>query len=46
MKRSRKFFKFEEKSNGDGLWNGEFIQPLGENSINGENEEYLITPNI
>ena len=33
MKRSKKLFKIEEKSNGDVFWNSFFIQPLGERKI-------------
>ena len=43
-KRSKNFVKFEEKSIGDVLWNGVFIQPLGENRINVENKVKHITP--
>ena len=46
MKRSKSFFKLEEKSNGDVFWNGIFNQPLRENRINIKNEEYVITPDI
>ena len=46
VKRSQKFFKFAEKSNGEVFWNGVFLQPLGENRIDARNEEYDLTPNL
>ena len=46
MKRSKKIFKLEEKSNGDVFWNVVFLQLLGENRINDKIEDYDITPNI
>ena len=46
MKRSKNFFKFEEKPNRDKLWESVLIQPIGEDSINVKNEEYDLTPNI
>ena len=47
MKKCKSFYKLEEKSNGDLLWNGVFIRPLGENRIRKvKNEEYEITPKI
>ena len=46
MKRSKKIFKLEEKSNEDLFWNGVFFQPLGENRTNVKCEEYDISPNI
>ena len=46
MRRSKNFFKLEEKSNGDVFWHGVFIQPLGANRINVKNEEHDITPNF
>ena len=33
MKRSKIFFKLEEKDKADVFWNDAFIQPLGENRI-------------
>ena len=46
MKRSKKFFKLEEKSNGDVFWKDVFIQPLGENRISVNNHQFDITPHI
>ena len=46
MKRSKIFLKIEEKLKGDVIWNGIFIQPLGENRINVTNEKYDIIRNI
>ena len=36
----------EEKSNGDGFWNGVFFQPLRENRIKVKNEEYDLSREI
>ena len=46
MKRSKKIFKLEEKSNEDLFWNDVFIQPLGENRTNVKSEKYDLSPNI
>ena len=46
MKRSINFFKLEEKYTGDLFWKRALFQPIGENRINVQNEEYDITPSI
>ena len=44
--RIKKFFRLEEKSIGVEFWNGVTFQPLGENRIDVQNEEYDTTPNF
>ena len=46
MKKSKNFFKLEEKDNGKVFWNKIVVKPLGENKISIEDQEYVINPNI
>ena len=46
MKGSKRFFKLEEKANGQVFWNEIPIKALGENRISIKNQEYDIKPNI
>ena len=41
MKRSKNFFKFAEKPNGDVYWKIVYIKPLGENGIQNEMESMI-----
>ena len=45
MKRSKNFFKLTEDS-GKVYWNGEYIEPLGDNRIRIKNREYDISPDL
>ena len=46
MRSSKKFFKLQEKDNGEVFCSGVFIQPLGENKIIVKNKEHDISPNF
>ena len=45
MKTSKKFFKLTEDG-GKVYWNGEYIEPLGDNRIRIKDQEYDISPDI
>ena len=46
MKRSKNFYKLEEKDNGKVFWNDVFIKLSGENRITIQGVEFEITPDI
>ena len=46
MKKSKKFFKLREDDDGKVYWNEVLIEPLGDNRISINNQEYDISPDI
>ena len=46
MKKSKKFFKLEQNLDGKVFWSDVFVEPLGENRISVQNQQYHTTPDI
>ena len=46
MKRSKFSLKLEAKDNGELVWNGVFIRPLGENRVSIKGGGYVIYPHL